>query len=459
MKPALRIIWVLVCLLSAGTAAKLQQQTDFISHEYPCYLIQLSTLNEQLEPEYAGSHFRLSTPVFIELLVPLETGPDSLSAQHEAISPASAGKEGWIARQISRRNYGRSTVFVLVLYSIIIYSILTMMVLLVVILINRNRREKIARLEEDLKEKYQSVLMNYLFDPELPEGVPGRLRKIASSPFKRRILIDQMIDLSVNLRGDAANKLRDLYMRTGLNNDSIMKARSRRWHIKVKGFRELAFMDIKEANPGIISCLHSRNDILRMEAQLALVRLGEDNPYHFLHYLKMPFSLWEQMTIHEMLIHHEMDPPDFADWLGSDNKSIVIFSLKMIRIFKQENTYPLIIPLLDHPDEEVRHITIQVIGDVKYREAILPLKRMYKNEPYPNCLEIVKALGKMPDQMVLKFLQLVIDREDDVQLQIEAAKAIQQMGPAGEQALEKMMGSDYKNYQIIIKHVLDKRIF
>jgi hypothetical protein len=52
----------------------------------------------------------------------------------------------------------------------------------------------------------------------------------------------------------------------------------------------------------------------------------------------------------------------------------------------------------------------------------------------------------------------VIDKEDDVQLQIEAAKALRDMGETGQKELEKLMHSDYKNYMIIIKHVLDKRI-
>ena len=52
----------------------------------------------------------------------------------------------------------------------------------------------------------------------------------------------------------------------------------------------------------------------------------------------------------------------------------------------------------------------------------------------------------------------MIDKEEDVHLQIEAAMAINNMGTVNRQTLQKLMDSDYKNYQIIIKHVLDKRI-
>jgi hypothetical protein len=44
-------------------------------------------------------------------------------------------------------------------------------------------------------------------------------------------------------------------------------------------------------------------------------------------------------------------------------------------------------------------------------------------------------------------------------LQIEATKAIENMGEEGVKALVKLMKSEYKNYNIIIRHVLDRRIY
>jgi hypothetical protein len=87
------------------------------------------------------------------------------------------------------------------------------------------------------------------------------------------------------------------------------------------------------------------------------------------------------------------------------------------------------------------------------------MKRMYKNQEYNICLEIVKAMGKMPDLSLLGFLKLVLDKEDDVQLQIEATKAIENNGEEGVKTLVKLMKSEYKNYNIIVRHVLDRRIF
>ena len=108
--------------------------------------------------------------------------------------------------------------------------------------------------------------------------------------------------------------------------------------------------------------------------------------------------------------------------------------------------------------QTVRLLAVQVAGDLGLSSTLEIMKRMYKNQDYKTCLEIVKSMGKMPDPSMLGFLKLVLDKEDDVQLQIEATKSIEQMGEEGVKALVKIMKSEYKNYNIIVRHVLDRRI-
>jgi HEAT repeat protein len=155
---------------------------------------------------------------------------------------------------------------------------------------------------------------------------------------------------------------------------------------------------------------------------------------------------------------HNLPVPHFDKWLYSKNKSVVIFAIRMIDIFKQKETYPNLFWMLVNEDPEIRLHTIRVIGNLRVKEALPHLKRLYKTENYANCIAIIQAIAKIPDESIINFLKLVIDKEDDVQLQIEAAIAINNSGEIGKIALEKLLKSDYKNYQIIIKHVLDKRI-
>mgnify|MGYP001266241162 CR=1 FL=1 len=357
---------------------------------------------------------------------------------------------------LTRFNYfGKSVALVNALIFTIIASMATMLILLLVILLNRNRMEKEAKLRQYLLEQYQALIVDYLF------GNTGsdQFLKIASDNFRRQVLIDQMIDVSVNLKGETEEKLMNLYRELNLDQDSLARARSRKWHKKIKGFRELAFVGITDGNDEIHRALNSKNEILRMEAQIALVRLSDKDHFEFLSQLKRPFSLWEQITLHDLIIQHELPVPEFSRWLSSDNPTVVMFALRMIREFKQKDAEREINKVLLHRDPAVSQLAVQVAGDLDMRTTLDTMKRMYKFQEYNNCLEIVKSMGKMPEQALLGFLKLVLDKEDDVQLQIEAVKAIENMGEPGVQALVKVMKSEYKNYNIIVRHVLDRRIY
>ncbi len=355
-------------------------------------------------------------------------------------------------------NFDKPDLLIRSLTFFILFFVASMLVILLFILFNRGRMEAIEQRKQTLREQYQGLLVDYLFSTDNANTIPAEIGKIATSLFNRKILIDQMIDLSINLTGSAKEKLRSLFLALKLDKDSIRKAYSFKWHLKIKGFRELAFMDITDVNEEIIKCLHSKNDILRMEAQLALVRLNHNDSFGFLDHLEKPFTLWEQLTVYETIMFHNLPIPKFDPWLYSKNKTIVLFALRMIDIFKQGEAYPTLFWLLVNEDAEIRNMTIRTIGNLKIKEALPHLKRLYKTEVYVNYLAIVQAISKMPDESILNFLKLVIDKEEDVQLQIEAAMAINNMGALGRQTLQKLMDSDYKNYQIIIKHVLDKRI-
>jgi hypothetical protein len=380
---------------------------------------------------------------------------DTTLSEHESVDALSAYARGILTR------FDKSPTLVTILYIVILYSIVTLITLLIIILLNRRRIQREEVLNEYLLERYQLLLMNYLFDEEHQELAFLELNEVADNHVSRQVLIDQMIDLSVNLKGEIKEEIQNLYLRLGLKRDSLEKAYSRKWHQNVKGFRELAFMNIREANEQIIKSLNANNEILRMEAQIAMVRLSDGNPYEFLNLLKKPLSLWEQVTLHELQIQHNLDVPDFKQWFSSDNISVVMFSLQMVAWYKQRGVGKEILELFEHENEQVRNISYKVCGEIGLKMALPAMIRRYPEEIFKNKLEILEAFTKLSDERHLKFLKSVLDMEEDVQLQIEATKAMENTGEPGISMLIKLMKSksEYKNYQIIIRHVLDGRIY
>ena len=357
--------------------------------------------------------------------------------------------------------FQKSPLLITILYIVILYSIVTLITLLIIILLHRRSLEREELLKEYLLEKYQQLLMNYLFDEEKREEAYEELNHVANNRINRQILIDQMIDLSVNLKGEIKDDIQALFLRLGLKRDSLEKAYSRKWHENVKGFRELAFMDIRDANEQIVKSLNSNNEILRMEAQIAMVRLSDENPYEFLNLMEKPLSLWEQVTLHELQIQHNLKVPDFKQWFPSKNKTVVNFALEMVSWYKQQGAGADLIKLFEHEEEQVRHTAYKVSGELKLKMTLPELVNRYPLESMENKMEILRTFAKIPEEKYLGFLKSVLDDEDDVQLQIQATKAMENTGEPGISMLIKLMKSksEYKNYQIIIRHVLDGRIY
>jgi HEAT repeat protein len=391
--------------------------------------------------------------------------PDSTSSDSALMEAGQAAPEpikvvSAYARRLVER-FKKSPLFITALYIVILYSIVTLITLLIIILLHRRKRQREQHQKDYLLEIYQELLMDYLFDEEKQDEAFRELNRVAHNPMNRQVLIDQMIDLSVNLKGEIREKIQSLYLRLGLKKDSLRKAHSRKWHENVKGFRELAFMNIREANEKIIESLNSNNEILRMEAQIAMVRLAEENPYQFLDILKKPLSLWEQVTLHELLIQHDLKVPVFKQWFKSENVSVLIYALEMVSWFKQRGVGKEIINLFDHENEQVRETAYRVCGELGLTTSLPPMVKKYPCEVFKNRLQILRTFAKLPQAKYLNFLKNTLDAEENVQLQIEATKAMENTGEPGISMLIKLMKSksEYKNYQIIIRHVLDGRIY
>jgi hypothetical protein len=352
---------------------------------------------------------------------------------------------------------GELPLVLVILYGITLVSILTMIVLLTIIMFNRSKMEREKKIREYLVEEYQRLLMDYLFDDGKGKEAYLELKQVTGNHLKRQLLIDQIMDLMVNLKGEIKTKARDLYFILNLKKDTMMKVRSRKWHIKIKGFRELAFMDIRDANEYLFHGLNSKNEILRMEAQIALVRLSDNNPFEWLHQLKKPLAKWDQITLVELITLHEIQVPQFKQWFESQNISVLIFALEMIERFQQAEAASGVIGLFDHPHAKVRQTAYKVSGNMNFLTSLQGMRKRFGDETYENKLEILKSFVKMPDEYYLGFLKSVLDEEDDIQLQVQATKAIEGTDEPGISMLVKLMKSttEYKNYQIVVRNVLD----
>lgn len=338
------------------------------------------------------------------------------------------------------------------IYAIMFFVVLMILVLSVVLSL-RTRRRRLDKKRQQLKDEYQDAITEFLFTET--DTVPDSLLR-QDTTEKRQILIDEIMQLYTNLAGEIGEKLRKLYLDSGLDNESIRKVRSPQWHIRAKGFRELAEMNVQTVTDEIEKCLNCTNEILRMEAQLAMIRLNTQDPFVFLDKLKQPFTSWEQLHVYEIIQRYQIAPPDFSRWLDSPNETIIVFSIRMIRAFRQESAFPQLRALLQHPSYEIREETFITLGELGNPEALDLLKERFSHEEEPGKIEILKAIGKIPDDSNIEFLKGVLEPRSD--LSLEAAEALVRIDSFGMKGIDNLLSSSDEDMQAIARHILDNKI-
>lgn len=365
---------------------------------------------------------------------------------------------------------------------ILAYLLVSLIVLFVVILINRQLKTKKRRKIKELKQEYQEQLADFLFNDEV-ESIEF---KGIDSKMNRQIFIDELRFLHSNLYGEAASKLRDLYFNLDLHKDSLRKVYRKRWFLKLKGFKEVAQLDVKDANDYISEFVNHKNPIIRVEAQVALVKLSDENPLGFLENLKYTLSDWEMINIYDTLIYHQINIESFEPWLENQNYSVVIFALRMIMLFKHVDAMPKVKQLLFHEHPEIRFAAVKALKPMESEEYISDLIQLFRDETYrlseiikqhseneknkklprkdvrslddllPRKIryEIIDALQRVVSEKELTFLSYVAkDPDNSFAIRMLSLRAIYSVQPQGNDALNRLMEEEDATLNTIITNV------
>lgn len=257
-----------------------------------------------------------------------------------------------------------------ILIVILFLLIIGLIVLFVYIFLNRTQKTAKWSWEEKTRNLYQTELTNFLYSDEHQFFEFTGLDKAAN----RAIFIDELLWLHRNLLGESRIKIQDLYYNLHLYKDSQNKLNSPIWSVQAKGFRELAQVNVKDASNRIEKFTHSKNKILRMEAQLAMVKLKPENPLSFLNDLSYPLTEWEQINILNTMEAHNIAINSFEEWMDHTNETVACFAIKMCGAFNHIQSWPKVLELLDHESADIRFHAINTLAKFNFPENKEPLK-------------------------------------------------------------------------------------
>ena len=256
------------------------------------------------------------------------------------------------------------------------------------------------------------------------------VRELLKEPFNRKVLAEILLDLKRDVSGNARDYLFKLYKDLGLHEDAYERIRSWRWEVVSKGITELTEMQVTDAYGQIQKFVNDRRGVVRKQAQLATVSLKEEGITYFLDTVKHAISEWQQLKLLDVLRHQEdFQPPRFKDWLTSKNKDVVLFALRLIKYYKQNDAQRAIITLVHHKNQQIKTEAINCIREFFIHEAVEPLKKAFRKGNTDVKLLILDTIGLLGGEKDIEFLKQINKRNYNFTIKSKALSTINRIQP------------------------------
>lgn len=267
-----------------------------------------------------------------------------------------------------------------------------------------SREKKAATLRSQFRKVLNVVIVNHTMSKDLTPSatLSYRIEEIKSMIEHwrpgRQILIDELIQTKKNISGNAVTILKDVYYNLGLIADSRSKLSNVFWYEQAKGVRELSELEDYPSLPAVKKFLGDRNEILRHEAILATMKLDKEAPLRFLDSFEGHIAPWMMINIYQYLSTLPQEKvPQFKQWLSSNNESVTLFSLRMIRQLRQIGAVADVAGLTRHHNPEIAALAILTIGDFEAFELADSL--LSSDEVFwindAACEALMKTIGKI----------------------------------------------------------------
>jgi hypothetical protein len=349
---------------------------------------------------------------------------------------------------------------------IIMFCLIATIEIYLYVFLKKAKMKREKYLQAKWKQKVSNMLSNIIIYGDEDDGLEKvvdhflpRFKKLPLNNHRvREILIDEIRVYHANFTGFTADVLKELFVRLKLYKYTQKKLKSRLWEVQIEGIREVAQFWLYDYDSLVFALTDHEHEIVRMEAQTAYVRLNKEHPFKFLDHMRGRILPWHQLILFEIITKaQQVKIPSFSKWLNSSNDSIIIFCLKLISHYQQLDAIGELIRLLKHPSEEIRKMSVMVLGKLEAEFVEEELLHIYHQETLKVKVEILTSIGRISSGNYLDFLKDCLDA-DFFEIRMTAMKAILGHGRKGKLMLEGLQEKVSYHQREIISHVLDTRI-
>ncbi|RYE38819.1 MAG: hypothetical protein EOP48_26540 [Sphingobacteriales bacterium] len=219
-------------------------------------------------------------------------------------------------------------------------------------------------------------------------------------------MVRLLVYFQTNLTGSVGRIMNATYSRLKLREFSLKKLRSPLWFLKTQGLTEVQRMKDVMSLLEVYKLVNDRNQDVRVAAYIALFRLRARDCFEVISKEKEELSEWQQMMLEEGILNTiGLNIPSFKTFLRSDNRSLVLLSIKLIVDYRQLDAIPDLMAGLEGHDDTIRLQIIDALGALNAEEAEPTLRDRYPLEPIKNKAAILISIGSIASGNSIQFIR------------------------------------------------------
>lgn len=289
-------------------------------------------------------------------------------------------------------------------------------------------------------------------DIKIPKGLAQHL----SNKNFRKILIQKLIAVKLNMSGVASENLTRLFRQFKFDKQILKMLNSSSWYKMASAIQQIGIMELDEYKQRLFEFVDHERGLIRVEAQNAILKFYGFEGLRFLDNASYPITEWQQIKLLDQLASlHTENFTGIEVWLESKNDTIVLFALKLVKNYHRFELFDQVVACLRHNNPVVRQHAIKVLKDLPSEHSAAILIDIYFSETANNQLAILHALESVSTDAEIPFLLSLLS-DDVVAIKIASAKALASLGPSGIEAIQSHSASKEYPLAQIIAQILEE---
>lgn len=322
---------------------------------------------------------------------------------------------------------------VIILISILVLFLLSSIILVVIMIFIKSRNKQRNELSKKFKELTYEPISIILFDKSLEEiesyskaEIESYLPKnYLSKPLFKMVLIQEIISLNKNMKGEFKLKLKLFYRKLDLHLFSINRLKSKSWDVVTSAIVEINEMDLKEALPEIEKLVNHKNFHIRSSAVATQLNLSLDKNLNVLANQTYPLSAWQQMIYLRIIKYlSSKDVVKIIYLMESENPSVRIFGIKLVRYLGRMDRIAKLAEMYPAASEEEKIEILKGFNSLGAQTELDHVHQSLFSNKERLCLQAIKTLKNIGDEKSELLLQERLKSVDSFVLQKEILSAL-----------------------------------